>query len=44
LLQDRRNVLVDIRIRRPYNGLQKFYQEFDRVQSVFADEVPRQPE
>jgi|JI9StandDraft_2_1071091.scaffolds.fasta_scaffold294523_1 hypothetical protein len=44
LLQDRRNILVDIRIRRPYSDLHKFYQEFDRIQSVFADEVPRQPE
>lgn len=41
LIQDRRPVLVDLRIRRPYSDLQKFYQEFDRIQSVFVDEVPR---
>lgn len=41
---DKRSVVVDVRIRRPYADLSKFYHEYDRVQSVFYDEVPRIPE
>jgi hypothetical protein len=44
LLAEKRNVVIDIKIRRPYADLHRFYQDFDRVQSVYADEIPRQPE
>jgi hypothetical protein len=35
---------VDLRIRRPYIDLSKFYHDYDRIPSLFADEVPRMPE
>lgn len=35
---------MDLRIRRPYIDLSKFYHDYDRIPSLFADEVPRMPE
>lgn len=44
LFVDRRALYIDLRIRKPYYDLTKFYHDYDRIPSVFADEMPRMPE
>lgn len=44
LFIDKRTLLIDLRTRRPYNDLSRFYYDYDRISNIFADEIPRQPE